>query len=106
MSRHFCDLGNGDQQSAVRGIVVNLPCSGIYRSSVKSQESEFCPTEKQSETLPASGERERGSVEKNRGGEEWKGGEELESVSEGRKRKLRLTGYAIGFASMEEDFNS
>ena len=45
MSRHFCDLGNGDQQSAVKGIVVSLHCSEIYRSSVKSQESEFRPTD-------------------------------------------------------------
>ena len=45
-------------------------------------------------------------MEKNRGGEGWKGGEELESVSQARKRKLRLTAYAIRVASMEEDFNS
>ena len=45
MSHHFCDLGNGDQQSAVRRIVVSLHCSEIYGSLVKSQESEFRPTE-------------------------------------------------------------
>ena len=45
MSCYFCDLENDDQQSAVKGIVVSLHCSETYRSSVKSQESEFCPTE-------------------------------------------------------------
>ena len=47
-------------------------------------------------------------------GEAWKRieeekdgrGKKLESVSEARKRKLGLTAYAIGVASMEEDFNS
>ena len=45
MSRHFCDLENDDQQSAVKGIVVSLHCSETYRLSVKSQESEFRSTE-------------------------------------------------------------
>ena len=47
-----------------------------------------------------------GSVEKNRGGKGWKGGKKLESVSQARKRKLGLTAYAAGVASMEDDFNS
>ena len=70
MSRHFCDLGNGNQQSAVRGMVVSLPCSEIYRSPVKSQESEFRPTE--SSRKPCQRVvKEKGEMWKNRGEEGW-----------------------------------
>ena len=104
MSRHFCDLGNGDQQSAVRGIVVSLHCSEIYGSSVKTRKSEFRPTE--SSRKPCQ------RVVKGKG-EAWKRieeekngrGKKLESFSQARKRKLGLTAYAIGVASMEDDFN-
>ena len=34
------------------------------------------------------------------------GGRKSEGVSQAKKRKLRLTGYATGIASMEDDFNS
>ena len=50
--------------------------------------------------------RGKGEAWKNRGGEGWKGGKKSESVSQTRKRKLGLTAYAIGIASMEDDFNS
>ena len=92
MSHHFCDLGNGDQQLAVRRIVVSLPCSENYRSSVKSQESEFCPTE--SSRKPCQ------RVVKGKG-EAWK---RIEEEKNGRG-KLGLTAYAIGGDSMEDDFN-
>ena len=38
-------------------------------------------------------------------GVRMEGGNKSESVGQAKKRKLRLTGYAIGVASMEEDFN-